>query len=103
MIFTVGNMISASKTTFSLNNLKILRPKVKKNRKKFCEFPSSYLKSKMSLGVGAKKCRVYFEWLLKMNSDATSSFRVLSVVSKHKSHSFITKSKFKCKRFTKYD
>ncbi len=35
-------MISASKTTFSLNNLKILRPKVTKNLtnllKKFCEF-----------------------------------------------------------------
>ena len=36
-------MISASKTTFSLKNLKILRPKVTKNLtnllKKFCEFP----------------------------------------------------------------
>jgi len=36
-------LISASKTTFSLNNLKILRPKVTKNLKnlleKFCEFP----------------------------------------------------------------
>jgi len=36
-------MISASKTTYSHYNLKILRPKVKKNiknlRKKFCEFP----------------------------------------------------------------
>jgi hypothetical protein len=36
-------MISASKSTLSLNNLKILRPKVKKNlmnfRKKFCESP----------------------------------------------------------------
>jgi len=36
-------MISASKTTLNLNNLKILRPEVTKNikylRKKFCEFP----------------------------------------------------------------
>jgi len=36
-------MISATKSTLSLNNLKILRPKVKKSlpnfRKKFCEFP----------------------------------------------------------------
>ena len=36
-------MTYASKTTFCLNNLKILRPKVTKNltnlRKKFCEFP----------------------------------------------------------------
>jgi len=36
-------MISASKSTLSLNNLKILRPKVTKNltnlRKKFCELP----------------------------------------------------------------
>jgi len=36
-------LISASKTTFSLNNLKILRPKVTKNLtnllEKFCEFP----------------------------------------------------------------
>jgi len=36
-------MISALKTTFSLNNLRILRPKVTKNLtnslKKFCEFP----------------------------------------------------------------
>ncbi len=36
-------MISASKTTQSHYNLKILRPKVKKNiknlHKKFCEFP----------------------------------------------------------------
>ena len=36
-------MISASKTTFRVNNLKILRPKVTKNiknlSKKFCEFP----------------------------------------------------------------
>jgi len=36
-------MISASKSTLSLNNLKILRPKVTKYltnlRKKFCEFP----------------------------------------------------------------
>ncbi len=35
-------MISASKSTLSLNNLKILRPKVTKNLnnllKKFCEF-----------------------------------------------------------------
>jgi len=38
-------MISASKSTLSLNNLKILRPKDKKNltnlRKKFCEFSPS--------------------------------------------------------------
>jgi len=36
-------MISASKYTFSHYNLKILRPKVRKNltnlHKKFCEFP----------------------------------------------------------------
>jgi len=36
-------MISASKTTFSLNNIKILRPKVTKNLtnllKRFCEPP----------------------------------------------------------------
>jgi hypothetical protein len=36
-------MISASKSTLSLNNIKILRPKVTKNitnwRKKFCESP----------------------------------------------------------------
>ena len=35
--------LSTSKSTLSLNNLKILRPKVTKNltnfRKKFCEFP----------------------------------------------------------------
>jgi len=35
-------LISASKTTFSHNNLKVLRPEVTKNitnlRKKFCEF-----------------------------------------------------------------
>jgi len=40
-------MISASKTTYSHYNLKILRPKVKKNiknlHKKFCEFPPRYL------------------------------------------------------------
>ncbi len=38
-------MISASKSTLNLNNLKILRPKVTKNltnlHKKFCEFPPS--------------------------------------------------------------
>ncbi len=38
-------MISASKTTYSHYNLKILRPEVKKNinnfRNKFCEFPPS--------------------------------------------------------------
>ena len=36
-------MTYASKTTFCLNNVKILRPKVRKNltnlHKKFCEFP----------------------------------------------------------------
>jgi hypothetical protein len=40
-------MISPSKTTFSLGNLKILRPKVLKNLtnllKKFCEFPLTLL------------------------------------------------------------
>ncbi len=46
MFFTGVNidlLISASKTTFSHYNFKILRPKVRKNlinfRKKFCEFP----------------------------------------------------------------
>jgi len=47
MIYTVVNthplMISASKSTLSLNNIKILRPKVTKNlknlRKKSCESP----------------------------------------------------------------
>jgi len=45
-------MISASKSTLSLNNLKILRPKVIKNLKnfckKFCEFPprASHLRAK---------------------------------------------------------
>jgi len=40
-------MISASKTTFSLKNLKILRPKNTKNvtnlLKKFCEFLPCYI------------------------------------------------------------
>jgi hypothetical protein len=40
-------MIFASKNTLSLNNLKILRPKVMKNiknlRKRFCEFPPRFL------------------------------------------------------------
>ena len=43
-------MTYASKTTFCLNNLKILRPKVTKNiknlRKKFCEYPHSRASSK---------------------------------------------------------
>ncbi len=44
-------MISASKSTLSLNNLKILRPKVTKNlrnlHKKFCESPPrAFVKSK---------------------------------------------------------
>jgi len=41
-------MISASKSTLSLKNLKILRPKVTKNLtnmpKKFCEFPPRAIK-----------------------------------------------------------
>ena len=54
MIITVRSlyyllMISALKTTFSLNNLKILRPEVTKNimnlRKKFCESPPGKLKN----------------------------------------------------------
>jgi len=40
-------MISASKTTSSLNNLKILKPNVMKNLtnmlKKFCEFPTCFV------------------------------------------------------------
>ncbi len=40
-------MIFASKSTLSLNNLKILRPKVTKNLtnlpKKFCEFPPRFV------------------------------------------------------------
>jgi len=40
-------MMSASKTTFSFKNLKILRPKVTKNLmnliKKFCEFPPRFI------------------------------------------------------------
>ncbi len=50
-------MISISKSTLSLNNLKILRPKVTKKLtnlpKKFCEFlprcPSLYLRPKIDL------------------------------------------------------
>jgi len=46
-------MISASKTTFSHSNLKILRPKVTKNiknlRKKFCEFRPSFVTIDFSL------------------------------------------------------
>jgi len=42
-------MISASKSTLSLNNLKILRPKVTKNLtnlgKKFCEFPPRHFRA----------------------------------------------------------
>jgi len=49
-------MISASKTTFSDFNLKILRPKVTKNltnfRKKFCEFPPRDLKKRMCVDKG---------------------------------------------------
>jgi hypothetical protein len=45
-------MICASKTTFSLNNLKILRSKVTKNLtnllKKFCEFPPRALSVKIT-------------------------------------------------------
>jgi len=51
MIIRVVNItfnISASKTTLSLNNFKILRPKVMKNLtnllKKFCEFPPRIVK-----------------------------------------------------------
>jgi len=44
-------LISALKTTYSHYNLKILRPKVKKNiknlRKKFCEFPPWALRCNM--------------------------------------------------------
>ncbi len=47
-------MISASKSTLSLNNLKILRPKVTKNLtnlcKQFCESPPRFLMNK-GLGV----------------------------------------------------
>jgi hypothetical protein len=43
-------MITAAKSTLSLNNLKILRPKVTKNltnlHKKFCESPPRFLKRK---------------------------------------------------------
>jgi len=41
-------MISASKNTLSLKNLKILRPKVTK--KKFCEFPPRYIPG-LALGL----------------------------------------------------
>ena len=43
MFFTVADnellLVSDSKTTYSHYILKILRPKVTKNIKKFCEFP----------------------------------------------------------------
>jgi len=46
-------MISTSKTTLRLNNLKILRPKVMKNLmnllKKFFEFPSMAVDNKVNL------------------------------------------------------
>ncbi len=49
-------MISGSKTTFSLNNLKILRPKVTKNlmnmHKKFCKYPHhDFLKAREQSAV----------------------------------------------------
>jgi len=48
-------MISASKTTFSHFNPKILRPKVTKNiknlREKFCEFPPSFQASLLPLPI----------------------------------------------------
>jgi len=48
-------MISASKTIFSLNNLKILRPKVMKYLtnllKKFCEFPP-WIRSRRGIHTG---------------------------------------------------
>jgi len=55
-------MISASKTTLNLNNLKILRPKVAQNltnlRKKFCEFPPC--SSKCLLGLKQMNNKVTF-------------------------------------------
>jgi hypothetical protein len=60
-------MISASKTTYSHYNLKILRQKVKKNiknfRKKFCEFLPWYLKAKkvsVTLFPPPRKSRIFF-------------------------------------------
>jgi len=48
-------MISASKTTYSHYNIKILRPKNTKNiknlPKNFCEFPPRSLKTQMKLIV----------------------------------------------------
>jgi hypothetical protein len=48
-------MISASKTTFSHYNLKILRPKVTKNiknlLKKFCKFQSRLITNKVSAAL----------------------------------------------------
>jgi len=46
-------MISASKRTLKLNNLKIFMPKVRKSLtnlpKEFCEFPPWFLKKRLTL------------------------------------------------------
>jgi len=49
-------MISASKSTLSLNNLKILRPKITQNLKKFCESPPCIL-----CAIGSNRVKVHIE------------------------------------------
>jgi len=65
-------MISASKTTFSLNNIKILRLKVKKNltnlRKKFCESPPWRIILLKLLKRTAKDLGSYNTAFYKLNS-----------------------------------
>jgi hypothetical protein len=60
-------MISASKTTFTPNNLKILRPEVSKNLtnllKKFCEYVTKlHMGEERGSEIVPKKCHVLFEW-----------------------------------------
>jgi len=61
MINTVV-MISVSKSSLSLNNLKILRPKVTKNlmnlSEKFCELPPYHLDLRMALFLQAGRALV---------------------------------------------
>ncbi len=70
-------MISASKTTYNDYNLKILRPKVKKNiknlRKKFCEFPPRRITSFIILMKGALR----FSWLHKQKRQAFDVIQIL--------------------------
>ncbi len=90
-------MISASKTSFSLNNLKILRPKVTNLLKKFCKFPPRAFLNKHVVEIDYRYLNKVYDWTSDVRSYTLSLwfFAVLfELLWPFSSHSMFVKYKY---------